>query len=108
VENLVTGQKDFVHYAFLKRYADHSLNVTEKVLNFIESNEARLLEQKVEKLLKLRKPTSSRQWNVLVKWVALTKPTWEPAHIMQEDVPKMFMDFLGTVPSRLRESFTAA
>jgi hypothetical protein len=55
IESLVTGKCETIHYAYLRRYSDDSLDVTELLKASIAGNESKLHKYKVQKLLDLRK-----------------------------------------------------
>jgi hypothetical protein len=105
VEDLVHGKREVLHYAHLRRYCDHTLNVTELLKEAIACNEAMLKEFRVEKVLRLKR-TKDGIWQVFVQWAGYKDPTWEPAESMRADLPRLLNAFLLTeVPLKTRVSF---
>jgi hypothetical protein len=103
IENLVNGSHETLHYAQLRSYSDDALHVTELLTAAISSNEARLKEYKIQKLLALR--TLRKRWEVQVKWTGYQTPTWEPVETIRADVPEMFAMFLNRLPRRQCSQF---
>jgi Integrase core domain len=103
IENLVTGTHETLHYAQLRSYSDDALHVTELLTAAISSNEARLKEYKIQKLLALR--TLHKRWEIQVKWTGYQTPTWEPVETIRADAPEMFAMFLNRLPRRQRSQF---
>jgi hypothetical protein len=105
VEDLVHGKREVLHYAHLRRYCDHTLNLTELLKEGIASKEAVLKEFRVEKPLRLKR-TKDGIWQDFVRWAGYKDPTWEPAESSRADLPRLFNVFLLTeVPLKTRASF---
>ncbi|CCI10398.1 unnamed protein product [Albugo candida] len=54
----------------------------------------------VQKFLECRINPDTHQWEVLVQWISLdvADNSWEPASILQEDVPKLFRRWVASEP----------
>jgi RNase H-like domain found in reverse transcriptase/Integrase zinc binding domain/Chromo (CHRromatin Organisation MOdifier) domain len=89
-----------VHANRLKFYADSQLNMTEELLDTINSNDAPLYV--VDKLLDLRQDPDTLTFEVLVSWLnyASADNTWEPLANVQEDIPVRLQKFLTSFTNR--------
>jgi hypothetical protein len=103
VENLVDGSLDVFHYSQIRIYSDDSLHISELLTTAIASNEQRVKEYKIEKLLDLH--FENKTWQVQVQWSGYRTPTWEPADTIHADVPQLFQSFLKTIASRKRARY---
>ena len=86
------------HAARLKFYADASRGVTEDLTAHALHAQGGNL---VEDLLACRLGAESQQWEIQVKWTGLDvlEASWEPADIINEDVPKLVKKFVDARPN---------
>ena len=99
-EDLISGGRSLIHANRLKFFSDHSLNITEELLETIDQNAPHL--QTVEELLESRFYEPRQQYEVRVKWVGFDyeELTWEPLAVMQEDILALLRKFLQQYPDQ--------
>ncbi|KAF0739335.1 hypothetical protein Ae201684_004904 [Aphanomyces euteiches] len=107
IRNLVTGDVREVHASRLKVYADSELNITSGLLAHLAHNSEGY---EVEKIVAARYNVELRSFEVLIKWRGLVEVenTWEPADIISEDVPALFMAFCNANSSAIVKNMKKA
>ena len=92
VEHLITAERLETHTSRMKFYADASLEVTEELLQHVETTSYQF---EVEALLDLRDSPTGQE--LLVSWRGFPESmnTWEPLETIREDLPGMVEEFLS-------------
>jgi hypothetical protein len=100
VEHLVSGATTQCHVSRMKFYADSSLDVPIPLLDELTHEESIFHEYNVERFLDHRYNSDLDSYELLVKWSGFTdyENTWESMTVLYEDIPKVLMHYVSTLP----------